>query len=108
MSGKGFNLSGGGGSEGESADGLSMLDVLTLPEDQQQAINWMMRQGKVSFAQVVTHMGEDESAARTMLDTLMGKGFVRETPVDGKPHYHTHLASKKKRELPSKIWKALE
>jgi hypothetical protein len=85
-----------------------MLDVLTLPEDQQQAINWMIRQGKVSFTQVVTHMGEDEKAARTMLDTLMGKGFVRETPVDGKPHYHTHLASKKKRELPSKIWKALE
>jgi hypothetical protein len=108
MSGKGFNFSGGGVSEGESADGLSMLDVLTLPEDQQQAINWMMRQGKVSFAQVVTHMGEDEKVARTMLDTLMGKGFVRETLVDGQPHYHTQLATKKKRELPPRIWKALE
>ncbi|WP_017715350.1 FeoC-like transcriptional regulator [Kamptonema formosum] len=108
MSGKGFNLSGGGGAEGDSADGLSMLDVLTLPDDQQQAINWLMRQGKVSFAQVVAHMGEDETAARTMLDTLMAKGFVRETPVDGQPHYHTQLAGKKKRELPPKIWKALE
>jgi hypothetical protein len=85
-----------------------MLDVLTLPEDQQQAINWMMRQGKVSFALVVAHMGEDERAARTMLDTLMAKGFVRETAVEGQPHYQTHLAGKKKRELPAKIWKALE
>jgi hypothetical protein len=108
MSGKGFNLSGGGGTEGESAGGHSMLDVLNLPEDEQQTIKWMMRQGKVSFAQVEAHMGDQEKAARTMLDTLIAKGFVRETLVDGQPHYQTQLASKPKPLLPPKIWKALE
>jgi hypothetical protein len=95
--------------EGEKDDtGLSMLDILTLPEDQQQIINWMTRQRAVSLADVVAQMGQDEAVARTMLDTLMGKGFVQEIPGEGELHYRTKMAFKRRRQLPSNIWQALE
>lgn len=106
MTSKGFNLSGAGGEEDDR--GLSMLDVLTLPEDQQMVINWMMRQGDVSFADVVAQMGKNEVVARAMVDTLMEKGFVCEIAGEGESRYRTKLASKRRRQLPEKIWKALE
>lgn len=35
--------------------GLSPSDVLTLPEAQRQVVNWILRQGEVSLAQVAAH-----------------------------------------------------
>lgn len=106
MTGKEFNPSGAGGEEDGS--GLSVLDVLTLPDDQQQLVNWMMRQGEVHFADVVAHLGKDEEVARKLLDVLLEKGFVREIAREDKPIYRIQLASKRRRDLPRKIWDALE
>ncbi len=106
MTRKGFDSSGTGGEADDS--GLSLLDILTLPDDQQRLVNWMIRQGEVSFADVVARVGEDEAVARNLLDALLQKGFVREIAGEGPSVYRTQLASKRRRDLPRKIWDALE
>lgn len=106
MTGKGFNSSGARGEADDS--GLSVLDILTLPDDQQQLLNWIMRQGEVKFTDVVAHLGGDEGVARTLLEVLLEQHFVQEIPGEGESLYCIKLACKRRRELPQKIWNALE
>lgn len=106
MTGKRFNRSGAGREEDDS--GLSVLDVLTLPDDQQQLLNWIMRQGEVNFTDVVAHLGEDEGVARRLLELLLEQHFVQEIPGEGESFYRIKLACKRRRDLPQKIWNALE
>ena len=95
--------------EGEwDATGLQMADVLTLPDPSRQLINWMMRQGEVSLAEVAAHSGQDEEVARAMLEELAEQGFVREIAVEGEIHYRPQFAPKRGHQLPEHIWQALE
>jgi amino acid permease len=98
--------------EGEwDAPGLHMVDVLALPVSLRQLITWMMRQGEVSLAEVMTHIGQDEGVARIMLETLMKQGFVQETQGDpahtGETSYRVRFAPRRGRQLPDEIWQAL-
>jgi amino acid permease len=94
--------------EGEwDATGLHMADVLALPESSRRLINWMMREGEASLAEVVTYIGQDEAVARTMVDMLMKQGFVREVNVEGTSRYRVRFAPRRGRQLPEDIWQAL-
>jgi amino acid permease len=102
--------------EGEwDATGLRMTDALVLPDSLRVLVNWMMRREEVSFAEVVAHIGQDETVARTMLDTLMEQGFVREMKpvlseaegVEGASRYRVRFAPRRGRQLPEDIWQAL-
>ena len=95
--------------------GLQMADVLALPDPLRQLINWMMRRGEVSLAEVVAHIGQmehesgekDEEVARTMLEELVEQGFVREIEVEGELRYRPQFAPRRGRQLPEEIWQAL-
>jgi len=90
--------------EGEwDATGLRMADALALPHSLREIINWIMRRGEASLAEVVAHLGQDEAVARTMLEGLMEQGFVQE--VEGR--FRVHLAVRRGRRLPEEIWQAL-
>jgi hypothetical protein len=99
--------------EGEwYAAGLSMADVLALPDSQQQILTWMTRegvtgQGTVSLAQVATHVGRSEQVARTVLRSLVEQDFVQEVEVQGETRYRPRLVARRGRELPEDIWQAL-
>jgi amino acid permease len=95
--------------EGEwDATGLQMADVLTLPDPSRQLINWMLRRREVSLAEIVARIGQDEDVARTILDELMGQGFVREVEVKGEILYRPQIAPKRGRQLSAHIWQALD
>ncbi len=87
--------------------GLSLAEAFTLPDSQRRLINWLMRQETVSLAEVTAHSDQSEDETRTMLNTLIEQGFIRETEVEGQPHYQVRLAPRRGRQLPEDIWQAL-
>lgn len=91
----------------ERSPGLSMSDLLTLPEPLSSLLNWMIRQGPAAFADIVAFLGEDEAHARLVLADLLDKGFIREFEIHGVTQYRVRLAPKRGRALPANLWQAL-
>jgi hypothetical protein len=91
----------------EKSPGLSMSDLLTLPEPQSGLLKWMIRQGQVSWADIGTFLGQDEAYARSVLAELIEAAFVREIVIRGATHYRVRLAPKRGRALPANLWQAL-
>jgi predicted ArsR family transcriptional regulator len=92
----------------EKAAGLSMADVLDLPDPLRGLVNWMLRQAEVGLDDVAAYLQHDEDAARATLATLADKGFVRVMEVRGQPRYRVRLAAKRGRELPTNLWQVLD
>lgn len=88
--------------------GLSLADILILPDSLRQLVNWIMRYQEVSVVEVATHLNEEEGVALTMLESLVAQGFLLKRNVRGKHRYRLRLAPKQKRNLPEKIWQVLE
>ncbi len=89
----------------EKAAGLSMADILDLPDPLRRVVNWMMKEGEVSFSQVAAFIAEEET--RRILNTLVEKGFVRELAVQPESRFKVRLARKRKKEIPLNLWDAL-
>jgi hypothetical protein len=87
--------------------GLSLSDVLTLPDAQRQLVNWMLRQGEVSLAQVAAHCRQPADAARRLLSPLVQQGLVREREVHSTPYYRASFAPTRGRQGTLEIWQAL-
>ncbi|MBI2864731.1 MAG: MarR family transcriptional regulator [Chloroflexi bacterium] len=92
----------------DKTPGLTMSDVLVLPEAERRLLNWMMRADEVSLAEVADRLQADETAARARLAELMEKGYVREIDIHGDVRYRVRLAPKRGREIPLNIWSALD
>ena len=92
----------------EKAAGLSMADILTLPEHERRLFNWMMREGEVGLADVAAHEGQEEMATHSMIASLVEKGFIRQYEVRGEVRYKVRLAPKKGRDVPLNIWQTLD
>ena len=73
----------------EKAAGLSMADVLSLPDSLRKLFNWLLKQGDVSLSQVVAFTQQNEADTLKMLAELVEKGFVREIPL--KPEHARYL-----------------
>lgn len=91
----------------EKSPGLSMADLLTLPEPQAGLLKWMTRQRAVPFVEVVAFLGGDEEQAHLVLADLLDKGMIRELEMRGARQYAVRLAPKKGRALPGNLWQAL-
>ena len=92
----------------EKAAGLSMADILALPDELRKLVNWMLRQEEVSLQQLAVHVGHDEATTHAMVAELVEQGFVREVNLKSEHRYHVRLAPKKKRDLPADLWRALD
>ena len=88
--------------------GLRMVDLLTIPEPLSGMLNWMMRQGQVSLADISAFRGQDEVSTRTLLAEGVSKGFVREIDLRGAMFYRVRLAAKRGRDLTVDLWQAME
>ena len=88
--------------------GPNIVDVMALPDGQQQLVTWMMRQGEVSLSDAAAHTHTDAAAVGALLDILVEKGFVEGVPAADERRYRVHLAPKRGHRLPPSIWKALE
>ncbi len=92
----------------EKSPGLTMGDILDLPDSLRNLVNWMMRQEQVTLSQVAAYVQQTEESAKGMLSTLLDKGFVRELEVQGKVQYRVRLAPKRKSDMPGNLWRALD
>lgn len=90
----------------EKSAGLSMADVLQLPDAERELVNWIVRTGEVSWSAVVARLEQVETA-QSLLATLIAKGFIREQVIEGESHYRIHFAHRRKRTLPANLWQAL-
>lgn len=91
----------------EKSPGLSMSDVLELPDPLDRLCKWMLRQQQVSLDDVVGFFEGDEPLARRSLEDLLDRGFVREVAMGDTIHYRVRFAPTRKRELPLNLWQAL-
>ncbi|MBN1140097.1 MAG: hypothetical protein JXM73_26240 [Anaerolineae bacterium] len=91
----------------EKSPGLSMADLLTLPEPLSGLLKWLMRQRTAAFADVAAFLGGDEAQARLALADLLDKGLIRELEMRGATQYRVRLAPKRGRALPANLWQAL-
>ncbi|MGA2789552.1 MAG: aromatic amino acid transport family protein [Candidatus Bathyarchaeia archaeon] len=96
--------------------GLTMADLVALPEDQRRLVNWLLRQGTmkrqaVTAAEAATHLGQDETKIRNTLDALVSEGLVKasgDVARAGDVRYEVCLTLRRGRKIPEEIWKALE
>lgn len=108
MSRKPFNPSETGDGENETNFGLSMADVLTLPDFEQKLVTWMVRKKEVSLAEVAAYMKQEKESISTTLNALKEQGFVQELEVEGERHYRPCLAPKQKSRASKNLWQALD
>src|SRR5918999_3199709 len=88
--------------------GLSMLDVFALPDSQAELVGWMTRRGKVSLAEAARYTGQDESAARALMEELEKRGLVAEqVSLEGEQSYEARLATRRGRQGSEQLWQAL-
>jgi hypothetical protein len=88
--------------------GLRMADTLTLPDPLRRLVTWMVRQREVDLADVNAFMAQDQGAARTLLDRLVAQDVLAVVEAKGEPRYRIRLARRQGRQLPEKIWQAIE
>ena len=91
----------------EKSPGLSMSDLLALPEPQGSLLRWMVRKGQVELEDVTDFLKRDVAYTRALLADLLDKGFVREIEMRGVTQYRVRLAPKRGHELPGNLWQAL-
>lgn len=108
MSKKPFNSSETGDEEHETNSGLSMADVLILPDFEQKVVTWMVRKKEVSLAEVAAYMEQDKESISTTLNALKEQGFVKELEVEGERKYRPCLAPKHKSRASKNLWQALD
>lgn len=92
----------------EKAAGLSMADVLALPDHLRRLVNWLIRQEESGLADVARQLGQDEEATRVALADLVARGFIREMRVRGETRYQVRLAVTRRRKLPLDLWQSLD
>jgi predicted ArsR family transcriptional regulator len=91
----------------QSSTSKSRADVMNLPDEQRQIVNWITRQQKVTLAAVVEHINLAEEVVRQHLQTLIAAGFIHELNEDGEIYYQTRFVEKQKSKLSAKIWDKL-
>ncbi len=100
--------SGSLGTEDKSNAGLSMGDILALPDSQRKVVQWMMRQGDCTLHDVAANTDQDEGDAAIALYALIEQGFVQEIELPDETLYRIRLASKEGiKQLPQTIQQAL-
>jgi len=88
--------------------GLRLADVLTLPDAEQQLVNWLTRHGEADLAAITAHAGEDQRLVSTRLASLVEHGYVGEVDVAGQKRYRARLAQRRASTLPDELWQALQ
>ena len=92
----------------DKSPGLSMSDLLALPEPQSSLLGWMVRKGQVELEDVSAFLKQDAASTRALLADLVEKGYVREIEMRGVKQYRVRMAPKRGRELPANLWQALD
>ena len=97
------------GAAREMGAGVSMLDVLALPDGERQVVQWVLRQNGAAVSEVAAHIGQDEAAAAAALESLTARGFLERLDGDGEVRWRARITSRRAaRNTARDVWKALE
>ncbi|AFY41889.1 winged helix-turn-helix domain-containing protein [Nostoc sp. PCC 7107] len=88
----------------ESSHQNSQLNILDLPDEQRQLINWITRQQTATVSEVVTYLNISEELVKQHLQTLVNQRFIQELNDGESVYYRPLFTSKQKSKLNSKIW----
>jgi MinD-like ATPase involved in chromosome partitioning or flagellar assembly len=88
--------------------GISMFDVLLLPDAERQLMNWIIRQGKATLSDCVHHTGKPKAMVESTLENLVRQGLLQFSQLADDGHYKPQFASEKQRLLPNQIWEVLK
>jgi len=98
----------GSPSNSSAIAGITMADVLELPQEMRHLTTWMMRQREVTLAEAMRYMGQSETELRPALRFLVDKGFATEVEVDGQAHYRIRMLLKQNRQVSIDLWATLQ
>ena len=108
MSENQFNPSETGDTDREKDQYSRMVDILTLPEFEQQLVTWIIRQREVSFKEAITYMNQDEKAVFNMLNSLTKQGFLQELNKEGEVRYRSSVTPKQISRNSQNLWQELD
>ncbi len=108
MSGKQFNPSGTGDTDTEGDHRPRIIDILTLPDLEQQLLTWMIRQREVSLAEAIAYMNQEEEVVSTMLNSLLKQGLVQKLNREGGLRYRPYVAPKQSIKGSENLWQELD
>ena len=81
--------------------GVTVADILALPDELQTIVTWLTRQGEAELPEVAARIDQDEATTSSLLDDLVAQGFLQEVPAEaeGQTRYRARLAAKRTRKL---------
>jgi len=85
----------------------SILDIMNLPDEQRQLVNWIIQQQKVSLSEVAVHLNISEELAQQHLQTLITQGFIQKPDNSEPEYYQPQFPTQKKSKLTQNIWDKL-
>lgn len=88
-------------------EGITPADLLDLSPELRRIVNTITRRREMSLAEIVLELDMRPSEAKELLDTLVGKGFLKAFAVRGELYYKTLFARRRGREIPLNVWDAL-
>jgi hypothetical protein len=92
----------------EKTPGLSMADIISLPDGLRRLVNWMVRERQVEAESAAAFIGEDVDSVRALLADMIEQGYVTEFEMRGETYYRVRLAARRGRDIPLDIWDCLD
>jgi hypothetical protein len=88
--------------------GLRVSDILTMPEDQQALLHWLIRHYEAPPHILANHLGQPLGQVQACLEDLLGQGYVYTVDRHGSTYYRVKLAPKTGRQMPTDVWQVLD
>lgn len=87
--------------------GLNPLDILSLPRDQREMVNWLSRRSDCRIDEIQAGLGKEREDIEATLAALKKTDYVHEALIDGEVYYRVVFRGKVKRTtrgLPQHLW----
>jgi len=94
--------------DGQNITGLRMADLLSMPDEVQPLMSWMMRNGAFTLEEAVEGLKRDADKLEIILKDLAAQRLLKQVDVDGVIYYKLRLAHSSHRQMPQDIWKVLD
>ena len=88
--------------------GFALAALLGLSDAESETVAWMIRRGEVTAAEAAAHSGAAESTAERALDALAERGVIGRRVDAGRPRYTSIAGIRRPRQLPARLWQALD
>ncbi|WP_204106720.1 MULTISPECIES: MinD/ParA family protein [Spirulina sp. CCY15215] len=93
--------------EHETTMGLSLLDLLDLPESERTLFHSVLRRRSITFEQILQQTHLEPEIAHSILADLLAKGLLKQVEDQGTIYYRPYLTPKQGRKLNAQIWDVL-